>query len=106
MPDAPPAPSPEPSAPGTDLAAAATAVDQAAARVRDTLARAADAASGEAADILAVTAAMAADPSLADEARRRVAGDPVHARAGRVGRGRAGRGAAPGAGRDVRRPGA
>ncbi|KQY22987.1 phosphoenolpyruvate-protein phosphotransferase [Cellulomonas sp. Root485] len=72
MPDAPPAPSPEPSAPGTDLEAAATAVDQAAARVRDTLARAADAASGEAADILAVTAAMAADPSLADEARRRV----------------------------------
>ena len=72
MPDAPPAPSPEPSAPGTDLAAAATAVDQAAARVRDTLARAADTATGEAADILAVTAAMAADPSLADEARRRV----------------------------------
>ncbi|NUU17285.1 phosphoenolpyruvate--protein phosphotransferase [Cellulomonas humilata] len=72
MPDAPPAPSPEPSAPGTDLVRAAAAVDHAAARVRDALARAADAASGEAADILAITAAMAADPSLADEARRRV----------------------------------
>lgn len=72
MPDAPPAPSPEPSAPGTDLVTAAAAVDRAAARVRDALARAAEAASGESADILAVTAAMAADPSLADEARRRV----------------------------------
>lgn len=72
MPDAPPAPSPEPSAPGTNLGAAATAVDAAAAQVRDALARAADAATGEAAEILAVTAAMAADASLADEARRRV----------------------------------
>lgn len=72
MPDAPPAPSPEPSAPGTDLAAAAAAVDHAAAQVRDALAHAAEAATGEAADILGVTAAMAADPSLADEARRRV----------------------------------
>ncbi|MBO3085182.1 phosphoenolpyruvate--protein phosphotransferase [Cellulomonas fengjieae] len=72
MPDAPPAPSPEPSAAGTDPDAAAAAVQGAAARVRDALARAADAASGEAADILAVTAAMAADPSLVDEARRRI----------------------------------
>ncbi|MEZ0446598.1 phosphoenolpyruvate--protein phosphotransferase [Cellulomonas sp. ICMP 17802] len=72
MPDAPPAPSPEPVAPGSDLGAAAAAVDHAAAQVRDALARAAEAATGEAADILAVTAAMAADPSLADEARRRV----------------------------------
>ncbi|WP_456846216.1 phosphoenolpyruvate--protein phosphotransferase [Cellulomonas sp. P5_C6] len=72
MPDAPPAPSPEPLAPGSDLTAAATAVDQASVRVRDAMARAADTATGEAADILAVTAAMAADPSLADEARRRV----------------------------------
>ena len=72
MPDAPPAPSPEPTAAGTDLAATATAVDRAATQVRDALARAAEAATGEAADILAVTAAMAADPSLADEARRRV----------------------------------
>ncbi|WP_421742414.1 phosphoenolpyruvate--protein phosphotransferase [Cellulomonas sp.] len=72
MPDAPPAPSPEPSAPGTDLVTAAAAVDDAAARVQDALARAADAATGESADILVVTAAMAADPSLADEARRRV----------------------------------
>ncbi|RHA43917.1 phosphoenolpyruvate--protein phosphotransferase [Cellulomonas rhizosphaerae] len=72
MPDAPPAPSAEPAPPGTDLDAAASAVDEAAARVRDTLARAAEAATGEAADILVVTAAMAADPSLAAEARRRV----------------------------------
>ncbi|HWJ86417.1 MAG TPA: phosphoenolpyruvate--protein phosphotransferase [Cellulomonas sp.] len=72
MPDAAPAPSPEPAAPGTDLDAAAAAVDEAAARVRDALARAAEAATGDAADILAVTAAMAADPSLAADARRRV----------------------------------
>ncbi len=47
-------------------------MDEAADHVREVLARAAEAAHGEAADILAVTAAMAADPSLADEARRRV----------------------------------
>ncbi|MDM7830512.1 phosphoenolpyruvate--protein phosphotransferase [Cellulomonas edaphi] len=72
MPDAAPAPSPEPAAPGADLEAGARAVDAAAARVRQTLARAAEAATGEAADILGVTAAMAADPSLAAEAARRV----------------------------------
>lgn len=57
---------------GADRSAAADAVDRAAARVRDDLTRAAEAALGPAAEILAVTAVMAADPALADEARRRV----------------------------------
>ncbi len=72
MPDPVPAPSGEPLPPGTDLAAAADRVDAAAAAVRAQLARAAADATGEAAEVLAVTAEMAADPTLVDAARGRV----------------------------------
>jgi len=72
MPDPLPAPSAEPLPPGTDLAAAADRVDAAAATVHDALAAAAATARGDAAAVLAVTAEMAADPTLVDEARRRV----------------------------------
>ncbi|QHT56213.1 phosphoenolpyruvate--protein phosphotransferase [Cellulomonas sp. H30R-01] len=72
MPDPLPAPSSEPLPPGTDLAAAADRVDAAAATVHDALLAAAGSARGEAAQVLAVTAEMAADPTLVDEARRRV----------------------------------
>ncbi|WP_307720298.1 phosphoenolpyruvate-utilizing N-terminal domain-containing protein, partial [Cellulomonas algicola] len=72
MPDPLPAPSSEPLPPGTDLAAAADRVDAAAATVHDALLAAAGSAGGEAAQVLAVTAEMAADPTLVDEARRRV----------------------------------
>ncbi|WP_232014345.1 phosphoenolpyruvate--protein phosphotransferase [Cellulomonas fimi] len=72
MPDPLPAPSTEPLPPGTDLPAAADRVDAAATLVHDTLVAAAATARGEAADVLAVTAEMAADPTLVDEARRRV----------------------------------
>lgn len=57
------------------LDAAAAAVERAAAQVRDALTLRAAAATGTAADILAVTAAMAADPTLAADAARRVRED-------------------------------
>lgn len=72
MPDPLPAPSTEPLPPGTDLAAAADRVDAATTAVHDALLAAAGTAEGEAAQVLAVTAEMAADPTLVDEARRRV----------------------------------
>ncbi|MBO9555891.1 phosphoenolpyruvate--protein phosphotransferase [Cellulomonas sp.] len=72
MPDPLPAPSTEPLPPGTDLAAAADRIDAAAAAVHDALLVAASTARGEGAEVLAVTAEMAADPTLVDEARRRV----------------------------------
>ncbi|GIG22096.1 phosphoenolpyruvate-protein phosphotransferase [Cellulomonas chitinilytica] len=72
MPDPLPAPSTEPLPPGTDLAAAADRIGAAASVVHDALLAAASTARGEGAAVLAVTAEMAADPTLVDEARRRV----------------------------------
>ncbi|WP_029290764.1 putative PEP-binding protein [Cellulomonas sp. HZM] len=72
MPERRPAPAPEPADEGTDLDVAAAAVDTAAAQVRDDLAAAAEHTTGAVAEILATTAAIAADPVLVAEARRRV----------------------------------
>ena len=69
--DPPPPPAADPAPAGTDLAAQVRRLDEASERVRDALTRAAAQADGPAAEILAVTAAMAADPALVDEARRR-----------------------------------
>lgn len=73
-----PPPVPEPPTTRLDAGAvepAVAAVEQAAAQVRDALAERAASATGTAADILAVTAAMAADPTLAADAARRVRED-------------------------------
>ncbi|MFE6968575.1 phosphoenolpyruvate--protein phosphotransferase [Isoptericola sp. NPDC057653] len=70
-----PAPVPEPPAETIDASAADDAVSRlgaATSAVRDRLAAQAAQATGTAADVLAVTAAMAADPTLARDAERRV----------------------------------
>ncbi|MGN6241955.1 MAG: phosphoenolpyruvate-utilizing N-terminal domain-containing protein, partial [Cellulosimicrobium cellulans] len=58
--------------PREDHEAQARRVDAAAAQVAAALPRAADAADGETRDVLEATAAMAGDPTLAADARRRV----------------------------------
>jgi phosphotransferase system enzyme I (PtsI) len=71
-----PAPVAEPPAatlaPGADAEAAVAAIDAATAGVQADLAAAAATASGTAAEVLTVAAAMAADPALAADAARRV----------------------------------
>jgi phosphotransferase system enzyme I (PtsI) len=59
-------------APGTDVEAAVAAIDAATAGVQADLAAAAAGATGTAAEVLTVAAAMAADPALAADAARRV----------------------------------
>ncbi|MBD5787233.1 phosphoenolpyruvate--protein phosphotransferase [Cellulosimicrobium terreum] len=59
-------------APREDLEAQADRIDAAARRVAQDLERAAAASSGETRDVLEATAAMATDPTLAADARRRV----------------------------------
>ena len=74
-----PAPVPEPPLArvpeGTDLDAAAASIDTAARAVTDDLFARAERATGTAAEVLTVTAAMAADPTLAADAARRVRED-------------------------------
>ncbi|WP_051274573.1 phosphoenolpyruvate--protein phosphotransferase [Cellulomonas sp. URHD0024] len=61
--------------PGTDYAAAATRIGEASEVVRAALDAAADRASGESADLLHATAAIAADPTLVEDAEQRVIND-------------------------------
>lgn len=61
--------------PGTDYAAEATRISAASEVVRAALDAAADLAEGESADLLHATAAIAADPSLVEDAEQRVVND-------------------------------
>nr|WP_233565754.1 phosphoenolpyruvate--protein phosphotransferase [Cellulomonas sp. PhB143] len=75
MPDPVPAPSDRPLPFDADREAAAATIDAASARVQADLERASAATSGTVSDILGVTAAMAADPTLVQGARRLVVDD-------------------------------
>src|SRR4051812_8560594 len=75
-----PDPVPEPPSgrrlpPGTDYAAEATRISAASEAVRAALDAAADRAEGDSADLLHATAAIAADPSLVEDAEQRVVND-------------------------------